>query len=163
MCVRCLSVAREGGVASSAFFLWCSPAGVKCRAPLIRVGEVRGPCPSVESVHESVGASGVLASAAKRARRSLIMAAWRAMARRLSSGVTLVSPLGCRTNGFPISKGALVTSLCHWVRFCARGAKSVKARGRSKYWRCQSFLPPPHCDTHSLGFLYLLSGRFTRR
>ena len=92
--MRCLSVAREGGVASSAFFLWCSPAGVKCRAPLIRVGEVRGPCPSVESVHESAGASGVLTSAAKRARRSLIMAASRAMARRLYSGVTLL--FGCR-------------------------------------------------------------------
>ena len=48
-----------------------------------------------------------------------------ATARRLSSGVTLVSPRGCRTKGLPMAKGGVVTSLHHPARFCARFAHSV--------------------------------------
>ena len=43
--------------------------------------------------------------ASKTARRSAISAARCATARRLSSGVTLVSPRGCRTKGLPMPKG----------------------------------------------------------
>jgi hypothetical protein len=32
-----------------------------------------------------------------------------------SSGVALVSPLGCRRNGFPIADGGLVVRWCHFV------------------------------------------------
>ena len=56
-----------------------------------------------------VGVSALaLALAAKMARRSLISALRRAMAKRWSSGVALVSPLGCRRKGFPIANGGLV-------------------------------------------------------
>jgi hypothetical protein len=49
-----------------------------------------------------VGVSALaLALAAKMARRSLISAWRRAMAKRWSSSVALVSPLGCRRKGFP--------------------------------------------------------------
>ena len=45
-----------------------------------------------------------------------------------SSGVTLVSPRGCRTKGLPMAKG-----LCHPARSCARRAHSVNTIGRSKH------------------------------
>ena len=58
-----------------------------------------------------VGVSALaLALAAKMARRSLISALRRAMAKRWSSGVALVSPLGCRRKGFPIANGGLVAT-----------------------------------------------------
>ncbi len=68
--------------------------------------------------------------ALKSARRLTISAARCSAKRCLSSGVTevtLVSPLGCRTQGLPRLKGGSVTSLCHPARSCARGAHSVKA------------------------------------
>ena len=51
--------------------------------------------------------------ALKSARRSAISAARCSAKRCLSSGVTLVSPLGCRTKGYPSLKGGSVTSLRH--------------------------------------------------
>ena len=68
--------------------------------------------------------------ASKTARRSAISAARCATSRRLSSGVTLVSPRGCRTKGLPMAKGGVVTSLCHPARSCARCAHSVNTVGR---------------------------------
>ncbi len=54
--------------------------------------------------------------ALKSARRLAISAA-RSLAKRcLSSGDTLVSPLGCRTKGLPSLKGGCVTSLRHPAR-----------------------------------------------
>ena len=53
----------------------------------------------------------LLLLASKTARRSAISAARCATARRLSSGVTLVSPRGCRTKGFPMAKGGVVEDL----------------------------------------------------
>ena len=47
----------------------------------------------------------LLLLASKTAHRSAISAARCATARRLSSGVTLVSPRGCRTKGLPMAKG----------------------------------------------------------
>ena len=75
--------------------------------------------------------------ALKFARRSAISAARCSAKHCLSSGVTLVSPLGCRTKGLPSSKGGLVKSLHHPAQSCARGAQSVKATGRLKWarWR----------------------------
>ena len=75
--------------------------------------------------------------ASKFARRLTISAARCSAKRCLSSGVTLVSPLGCRTKGFPSLKGGSVTSLRHLARSYARGAHSVKAAGRLKWarWR----------------------------
>ena len=70
--------------------------------------------------------------ALKSARRLAISAARCSAKRCLSSGGTLVSPLGCRTKGLPSLKGGSVTSLCHPARSCARGAHSVKAAGRLK-------------------------------
>ena len=49
--------------------------------------------------------------ALKSARRLAISAARCSARRCLSSGVTLVSPLGCRTKGLPSLKGGSVTSL----------------------------------------------------
>ncbi len=60
-------------------------------------------------------------------------ALFRQKKRCLSSGVTMVSHLGCRTKGLPILKGGSVTSLRHPARSCARGAHSVKAFGRLKW------------------------------
>ena len=65
----------------------------------------------------------------KSARRLAILAARCSAKRYLSSGVTLVSPLGCRTKSLPRLKGGSVTSLRHPARSCARGAHSVKAEG----------------------------------
>jgi hypothetical protein len=62
-----------------------------------------------------------LALAAKITRRSLISTLRRAMAKRWSSGVALVSPLGCRRKGFPIANGGLVARRYHFARSCARG------------------------------------------
>ena len=67
----------------------------------------------------------LLLLASKTAHRSATSAALCAAARRLSSGVTLVSPRGCRTKGLPMAKGGLVTSLCHPARSCAKCAHSV--------------------------------------
>ena len=53
--------------------------------------------------------------ALKSARRLAISAARCSAKRCLSSGVTLVSPLGCRTKGLPSLKGGSVTSLRHPV------------------------------------------------
>jgi hypothetical protein len=51
-----------------------------------------------------VGVSALaLALAAKMARRSLTSTARRAIVNRRSSSATLVPPLGCRSNGFPIA------------------------------------------------------------
>ena len=55
----------------------------------------------------------LLLLASKIARRSAISAARCATARRLSSGVNLVSPRGCRTKGMPMAKGGVVTGLYH--------------------------------------------------
>ena len=49
--------------------------------------------------------------ASKTARRSATPAARCTTARRLSSGVTLVSPRGCRTEGLPMAKGGVVANL----------------------------------------------------
>ena len=57
----------------------------------------------VETVHELEGAW--WAFALKAARRASVSALCCAMRRRFSSGVTLVSPRGCRVNGLPISNG----------------------------------------------------------
>ena len=70
----------------------------------------------------------LLLLASKIARRSAISAARCATARRLSSGVTLVSPRGCRTKGLPMAKGP-----CHPARSCARPAHSVNNVGTSKH------------------------------
>ena len=40
----------------------------------------------------------------------------RATAWRLSSGVNLVSPRVCRTEGLPMAKGGVVTGSCHPAR-----------------------------------------------
>ena len=74
----------------------------------------------------------LLLLASKTARRSATPAARCATARRLSSGVTLVSPRGCRTKGLPMAKG-VVTNLCHPTRSCARRAHSVNTVGRPKH------------------------------
>ena len=68
----------------------------------------------------------LLLLASKTVRRSAISAAAArcATARRLSSGVTLVSPRGCHTKGLPMSKWGEVTNLCHPARSCARRAHS---------------------------------------
>ena len=66
--------------------------------------------------------------ASKTARRSAISAARCATARRLFSGVTLVSPRGYRKKGLPMAKG-----LCHPMRPCARRAHSVNATGKTKH------------------------------
>ena len=75
--------------------------------------------------------------ALKSARRLAISAARCSAERCLSSGVTLMSPLGCHTKGLLSLKGGSVTSLCHPARSCASGAYSVKAVGRLKWarWR----------------------------
>jgi hypothetical protein len=63
-----------------------------------------------------VGVSALaLALAAKMARRSLSSAARRAIAKRGSSGIALVSPLGCRRKGFPIVNGGLFARRCHFA------------------------------------------------
>ena len=67
------------------------------------------------------------------AHRSAISAVRCATARRLSSGVTPVSPRGCRTKGLPMAKGGVVTDLCNPTRPCARRAHSLNTAGRSKH------------------------------
>ena len=52
----------------------------------------------------------------KSARRLSISAARCSAKRCLSSGVTLVPPLGCRTKGLPSLKGGSVTNFCHPAR-----------------------------------------------
>ena len=120
---------------------------MKCKAPLI-LGKwcLRGVCSPLylETVHDCACCWSALAW--KAARRSEISAARCAMCRRLSSGVTLVSPLGLRTNGLPIAKGGLVTSLCQAARSCARVAHSVKVVDMSKSfiavpWRVHTVRP----------------------
>ena len=74
----------------------------------------------------------LLLLASKTARRSATSAARCAAARRLSSGVTLVFPRGCRTNGLPVVKGGSVTSFYHPARSCAKCVHSVSTVGRSK-------------------------------
>ena len=73
----------------------------------------------------------LLLLASKTARRSATSAARCATARRLSSGVALVSPRGCRTKGLPMAK-----CLCHPTRPCARRAHSVNtgSEGRGMNW-----------------------------
>ena len=66
--------------------------------------------------------------AMKSARRLAISAARCSATRCLASGVSLVSPLGCRTQGLPSLNGGSVTSLCHPARSCSRGAHSAKGR-----------------------------------
>ncbi len=73
--------------------------------------------------------------ALKSARHLAISAARCSAKRYLSSGVTLVSPVGCRKKGLPSLKGRMVTGFCHPARSCARGAQSVKDAGRSKWAR----------------------------
>ena len=63
----------------------------------------------VETVHEFEGAWWAFALNA--ARRASVSALCCAMRRRFSSGVTLVSPRGCRVNGLPISNGGWVASV----------------------------------------------------
>ena len=55
----------------------------------------------LQRIHSGTAA----AAASKMARHSATSAARCAMSRRLSSGVTLVSHRGCRTNGLPIDEG----------------------------------------------------------
>ena len=90
----------------------------------------------VETVHELEGAW--WAFALKAARRASVSALCCAMRRHFSSGVTLVSPRGCRVNGLPISNGGWVTRLCQPARSCAGLAHSVNVSGRSKRLRCRS-------------------------
>ena len=68
--------------------------------------------------------------ASKRARRCSASAARCAKKCRLSSSDTRVSHRGCRTCGWPISKGVFVTSVRHPARCCARVAHSVKASAK---------------------------------
>ena len=72
----------------------------RCRAMLLEV----------ETVHELEGAW--WAFALKAARRASVSALCCAMRRRFSSGVTLVSPRGCRVNGLPISNKGWATRFC---------------------------------------------------
>jgi hypothetical protein len=67
----------------------------------------------------------VLALVAKMARRSLTSAMRRAIAKRWSSDVALVLPLGCRRNGFTIANGA-------WSRVHTRGGATL--RGPVRWW-----------------------------
>ena len=80
----------------------------------------------VETVHELEGAW--WAFALKAARRASVSALCCAMRRRFSSGVTLVSPRGCRVNGLPISNGGWVTRLCQPARSCGCAAHTIKPK-----------------------------------
>ena len=73
-------------------------------------------------------ASPQLLAAMKSARRLAISAARCPATRFLSSGVTLVSPLGCRTQGLPSLNGGSVTSLRHPARSYARGVPFGEVR-----------------------------------
>ena len=75
----------------------------------------------------------LLLLASRTAHRSAISAARCATARRLSSGVTLASPRGCRKKGLPMAKWGVVTNLCHPTRSCVRRAHSVKTVARSRH------------------------------
>ena len=104
--------------------------------PPARPGSMKGihPCDGSAQCRgcQCTALSPQLLVALKSARRLAISAARSLAKRNLSSGVTLVSPLGCRTKGLPSLNGGSVTSLRHPARSCARGAHSVKAAGRLK-------------------------------
>ena len=80
----------------------------------------------------------------KRARRCSVSWARRARTLRFSSRVTLVSHRGGRSCGFPMLKGAFVTSFSRPARSCARVAHSEKviamppSSTRPTYFRCRS-------------------------
>ncbi len=152
----------KAGLWRDAFFVWCSPRGLVeaphdsgvgwkqfmmlleevlvCGGvafhPPARPGSTKGihPCDGSAQCRgcQCTALSPQLLMALKSARRLAISAARSLAKRSLSSGVTLVSPLGCRTKGLPSLNGGLVTSLRHPARSCAWGAHSVKAAGRLK-------------------------------